>query len=84
MKAKCRAYFEAANKAEEVYVAGDKLFVDEGAARSYGEVVKVKRSEVMEADPTGATGSGGGLEAPGATGEPRGEQKRAYNDKKEE
>lgn len=81
IKQKCRAYFEAANEAEEVYVAGDKLFVDDGAARSYGEVVKVKRSEVMEAEATGATGSGGGLEA---TGEPSGEQKRAYNDKKEE
>lgn len=80
MKAKCRTYFEAANKAEEVYVAGDKLFVDDGAARSYGEVVKVKRSEVMEAEPTGATGSGVGMEATGATGE----QKRACNDKKEE
>lgn len=47
MREKCRAYFKAANQAECVYVAGDKLFIDEGAARSYGEVVKVKRSEVM-------------------------------------
>lgn len=47
IKQKCRAYFEAANEAEEVYVAGDKLFVDDGAARSYGEVVKVKRTDVI-------------------------------------
>lgn len=47
MKEKCRAFFKAANKAEVVYVAMDKLFVDEGAARSYGPVEVVKRSEVM-------------------------------------
>lgn len=68
MKEKCRAYFKAANKAECVYVAGDKLFVDEGAARSYGEVKKVKRTDVMETEPKGpkeptdATGSQGGKE----------------------
>ena len=49
MKEKCRAYFKAANRAEVVYVAGDKLFIDEGAARSYGEVVKVKRADVVVA-----------------------------------
>ena len=48
MRDKCRAYFKAANQAECVYVAGDKLFIDEGAARSYGEVVKVKRADVIE------------------------------------
>lgn len=48
MREKCRAYFKAANQAECVYVAGDKLFIDEGAARSYGEVVKVKRADVIE------------------------------------
>lgn len=47
MREKCRAYFKAANQAECVYVAGDKLFIDEGAARSYGEVVKVKRTDVI-------------------------------------
>lgn len=47
MRDKCRAYFKAANQAECVYVAGDKLFIDEGAARSYGEVVKVKRTDVI-------------------------------------
>lgn len=51
MKEKCRAYFKAANKAQYVYVAGDKLFIDEGAARSYGEVLKVKRTDVMVAEP---------------------------------
>lgn len=45
---KCRAYFKVANKAKVVYVAKDKLFVDEGAARSYSaDVVAVKRTEVM-------------------------------------
>ncbi|MBR5003195.1 MAG: hypothetical protein IKY13_06770 [Bacteroidaceae bacterium] len=47
MREKCRAYFKAANRAEVVYVAGDKLFIDEGAARSYGEVVKIKRTDVI-------------------------------------
>ena len=47
IKARCQAYFKAANKAQHVYVAGDKLFIDEGAARSYGEVVKVKRTDVI-------------------------------------
>lgn len=47
MREKCRSYFKAANQAECVYVAGDKLFIDEGAARSYGEVVKVKRADVI-------------------------------------
>lgn len=47
MRDKCRTYFKAANQAECVYVAGDKLFIDEGAARSYGEVVKVKRTDVI-------------------------------------
>lgn len=47
MRERCRAYFKAANQAECVYVSGDKLFIDEGAARSYGEVVKVKRTDVI-------------------------------------
>lgn len=48
MKEKCREFFKAANKAEVVYVANDKLFVDEGAARSYcAKVEPVKRAEVM-------------------------------------
>lgn len=48
MKERCRAYFKVANKAKVVYVANNKLFVDEGAARSYcADVVAVKRSEVM-------------------------------------
>ena len=48
MKEKCRDFFKAANKAEVVYVANDKLFVDEGAARSYcADVETVKRAEVM-------------------------------------
>ena len=48
MKEKCRDFFKAANKAEVVYVANDKLFVDEGAARSYcADVEAVKRTEVM-------------------------------------
>lgn len=51
IKARCQAYFKAANKAQHVYVAGDKLFIDEGAAQSYGEVLKVKRTDVMEAEP---------------------------------
>ena len=51
MKEKCRDFFKAANKAEVVYVANDKLFVDEGAARSYcAEVEIVKRAEVMAAE----------------------------------
>jgi dTDP-glucose pyrophosphorylase len=51
MRDKCRAYFKAANQAECVYVAGDKLFIDEGAARSYcAEVETVKRAEVMAAE----------------------------------
>lgn len=48
MREKCRAYFKAANQAECVYVAGDKLFIDEGAARSYGEVVKINRADVID------------------------------------
>ena len=60
MKEKCRDFFKAANKAEVVYVANDKLFVDEGAARSYcAEVEIVKRAEVMAAE-------GGGDAQPGA------------------
>lgn len=58
MKERCQAYFKAANQANCVYVAGDKLFVDEGAARSYGEVVKVKRTDVMEKVSTGDGGEG--------------------------
>ena len=79
MKEKCRAYFKAANRAEVVYVAGDKLFVDEGAARSYGEVVKVKRTDVLEAEPKGPT------EPEGAEGgaEPKGKEEK-LNDKGEE
>ena len=76
MKEKCRAYFKAANKAECVYVAGDKLFIDEGAARSYGEVEKVKRTDVMATEPIGPEGAKNGAE-------PKGKEEK-LNDKGEE
>lgn len=79
MKEKCRAYFKAANKAECVCVVGDKLFIDEGAARSYGEVVKVKRADVMATEPTEPTGPEGAKDG----AEPKGKEEK-LNDKVEE
>lgn len=47
VKERVSRHFGLANKVDVVYVVGEKLFADEGAARSYGkEVVVVKRSEV--------------------------------------
>lgn len=48
MKARCVAIFKSAKRLSSVYVAGDKIFDNVGAALSYSsKVEEVKREEAL-------------------------------------